>query len=744
MFRVSLIFLWLVQCSLQKLETCATVDENELLSPGQMRMVCMHRQQWLRDRDTHASKAFVGHTSDLQAAYLRRIELCTRENCVRDARRKKRTASKSIRKEIRMMSPEELEDLGRAMNALKSRVIDNITAWDLHTLVHYPDSAPGAHWGPAFLPWHREFLRQFEIALQTEVPTVTLPYWDSTLDQGLPEESDSVLWTDELMGNGNGYVKTGPFKDWSTNVFMPLSQVPVKRLYRSTGGREHDRLMTPRDVDWIVTRKNYSQLTFCHDKTFESMHGLSHVWVGGFMFVIRVSPNDPTFYMHHAFVDYLWEQFRRNSQTREERESQWAKKTCNDNHGFDVQMKPFTIQNRDGLSNQYTDEWYEYQPVRHCTPDEPTCESPYYWCDQKLWRCRSKVVYGGNCTGYEGSSICYNSVCSKGECVVPPRVRSAMKSRMEEETVPWNDVVWTKTMFLDAVGQGIDDEMAHVVITDLDTNHTTTVFSFGSTSYPELPGTVYLSIPKPLSGMTTQVLLEARDQHGRYCQAQCFNTTIERYQVCQPTLKIGFRTDSSSPIAYTHSMSSRRFLDVDLSLHPRQPAVSPPYIVFACARKLVTSAMIMATGERLRPPVSTDELVWFRVAVHRSPSQNVQIEATPSVGEPWSSSIQKAASSFDPNIVFVQAPNPEINRGGVRVKVSILEDGQRISCIVKCTARDGSVKTCDGEVELHSDPSRSEEDVFTTDASALPVLGWNMKGHPTQWRHRMPYLSFTC
>lgn len=49
---------------------------------------------------------------------------------------------------------------------------------------------------------------------------------------GLPDPSDSVLWTDELMGNGNGYVKTGPFHDWDTNVLMPLSPVPVKKLYR--------------------------------------------------------------------------------------------------------------------------------------------------------------------------------------------------------------------------------------------------------------------------------------------------------------------------------------------------------------------------------------------------------------------------------------------------------------------------------------------------------------------------------
>ncbi|VDM74001.1 unnamed protein product [Strongylus vulgaris] len=149
--------------------------------------------------------------------------------------------------------------------------------------------------------------------------------------------------------------------------------------------------MGPKDVEWVLKQKHYSQLTFCHDKTFESMHGLGHVWVGGFMFVIRVSPNDPAFYLHHAFVDYLWEQFRKQKQTREERETQWATDTCNSLQGYDEQMKPFRLQNRDGLSNQYTDEWYEYEPVRHCTPAKPDCDSEYYFCDTKAWRCRSKV-----------------------------------------------------------------------------------------------------------------------------------------------------------------------------------------------------------------------------------------------------------------------------------------------------------------------------------------------------------------
>ncbi|KAJ1356375.1 hypothetical protein KIN20_014079 [Parelaphostrongylus tenuis] len=528
-------FLLLVTLSTQLSKTlrsrafdhCDKLPVSGFLTAQQLDFICQHREQWINDRDAKSSRTFLQQPTAEQLNYLRDLEFCTHHDCnkIGGKPRKKRQSSKSIRKEIRMLSADERQKLWLAMNKLKGTTIDNITIWDLHTLVHYPDSAPGAHWGPAFLPWHREFLRQFEVALQREVPSVSLPYWDSTLDEGLPDPSDSVMWSDELLGNGNGYVKTGPFQNWDTNVFMPLSRIPVKKLYRSTGGRDQDRLMSPKDVEWITSRKNYRQLTFCHDKTFESMHGLSHVWVGGFMFVIRVSPNDPMFYLHHAFVDYLWEQFRRKQQSREQRESQWAQDTCNELHAYDEQMKPFRLQNRDGLSNQYTDEWYDYEPVRHCTPVLPECDSPYYWCDKKSWRCRSKVVLGGNCTGFEGTAICYNSLCQQNRCQLPPRILQSMRLRKSIEHI-LDDVVWTKSLLIDQNGNGINDDMAQIKITNPLTSETYTAYQ---------RGIVYLPVPKPRAGMIQEVMLEARDAYGRYCQAHCYNSTEERYQVRRNT-----------------------------------------------------------------------------------------------------------------------------------------------------------------------------------------------------------------
>jgi hypothetical protein len=56
-----------------------------------------------------------------------------------------------------------------------------------------------AHMGPAFLPWHREYLRRVELALQAIDPTVTIPYWDWTTDR----QHNASLWGPDLMG-GDG------------------------------------------------------------------------------------------------------------------------------------------------------------------------------------------------------------------------------------------------------------------------------------------------------------------------------------------------------------------------------------------------------------------------------------------------------------------------------------------------------------------------------------------------------------
>merc|ERR1712000_770222 len=86
-----------------------------------------------------------------------------------------------------------------------------------------PECLDWAHGGPMFLPWHRQFLLLFEQELQKIDSSVSLPYWDWTVDNSTNPVINH-LWSDTFMG-GNGdpdnhdAVATGPFASWPLKWF---------------------------------------------------------------------------------------------------------------------------------------------------------------------------------------------------------------------------------------------------------------------------------------------------------------------------------------------------------------------------------------------------------------------------------------------------------------------------------------------------------------------------------------------
>ena len=66
-----------------------------------------------------------------------------------------------LRKEYRCLTDRERQNLHDAFNAMKSKKVGDQTQYDIFVLHHIFKSAPGAHWGPAFLPWHRIFLHRW-------------------------------------------------------------------------------------------------------------------------------------------------------------------------------------------------------------------------------------------------------------------------------------------------------------------------------------------------------------------------------------------------------------------------------------------------------------------------------------------------------------------------------------------------------------------------------------------------------
>ncbi|VDK68512.1 unnamed protein product [Litomosoides sigmodontis] len=334
--------------------------------------------------------------------------------------------TKAIRKEYRMLTDQERKRFHSALIELKRSGEYNKLA-----LIHGGAAVSGgAHSGPAFLPWHREFIKRFEIALRQIDPTVSIPYWDSVLDSGLPNPQDSVMWTNELMGttNANGAVTGGDFANFVTfekhpNIRRqvgkqgsPFKQSDLKWFLQQNRMENVLAFTAPRQG--CQYRANYNAL--------EYTHGNVHIFVGGDMYDPYTSGNDPLFYLHHSFVDYIWEMYRQQKQTRYQRENDYSpdNQACSSAlHFGSTLMRPFApLRNIDGLSNAYTDNLYEYAPRPSCR-NGPTCGSKYLFCDRSHGqpRCVSQARIGGRCSGFvNGEQVCHNGMCVNGRCVATP------------------------------------------------------------------------------------------------------------------------------------------------------------------------------------------------------------------------------------------------------------------------------------------------------------------------------------
>lgn len=247
-----------------------------------------------------------------------------------------------VRKNVRSLSAPEREAFVNALLELKAKgKYDKFVHWHHHVM--QPAVLPfeprdtnyrnGAHRGPAFLPWHREFLSQLETALRTIDSTVSIPYWNWTEDSTDP--ASSPVWAEDFMG-GNGVetdewrVAKGPFAhangDWPVPDYSEEG-LPGPGLKRSFG-QFIDSVPTPADLQLALREGFYdtppynpSPFTIGFRNRLEGfitqrgdnrvattgsqLHNRVHVWVGGNM-LLMTSPDDPVFFLHHCFIDKVW------------------------------------------------------------------------------------------------------------------------------------------------------------------------------------------------------------------------------------------------------------------------------------------------------------------------------------------------------------------------------------------------------------------------------------------------------
>ena len=209
-----------------------------------------------------------------------------------------------------------------------------------------------AHEGQGFPTWHRLFLLVWERTLQeiSGDQNFVLPYWDWTEHT---DGCDPAICSEELLGvtdQASGVVKGKYFDDWyvictsdQTDDLIKMCDPYVKQrgLERLTEKEKQEKVTkqgyvmtfpTKEEVNFALRFETfdvppYNRETSCNFRNLlegfvdtktgynmpraHTIHNQVHIAVGGYMEYVPSAANDPLFYLHHSFIDRIYEKWLR-------------------------------------------------------------------------------------------------------------------------------------------------------------------------------------------------------------------------------------------------------------------------------------------------------------------------------------------------------------------------------------------------------------------------------------------------
>ncbi|MFE2097897.1 MULTISPECIES: tyrosinase family protein [unclassified Streptomyces] len=191
-------------------------------------------------------------------------------------------ASQRVRKDHRQLSDAERDRYNEVLRGLATTPAYKQLVADHQDMSHRHHTMQGM--GPVatqrFLPWHRAYCLKFEDLLRSADPALTIPYWDYANDHARP--------------------------DW---VWKPAG---VVRPTPAGSG-----LPTQATIDGLLARPTFTAFTFGRVMAGVQPNGLEvaahnnvHNWCGGTLSKPMASSNDPIFFLLHANVDRIWDQWQ--------------------------------------------------------------------------------------------------------------------------------------------------------------------------------------------------------------------------------------------------------------------------------------------------------------------------------------------------------------------------------------------------------------------------------------------------
>jgi tyrosinase-like protein/polyphenol oxidase-like protein len=228
-----------------------------------------------------------------------------------------------VRREVRSLEDNTLQEYARAVAAMKERPEEDPTSWDYQAGIHGSHLAPRElynqckHGSWYFVAWHRMYLYYFERIVRAAVVETggsedwALPYWNYGLNGEFASIPDAFRNPEEGGGPNPLYVEERAPGINEGGILPPAVTTDAAALARPQfiGRAEFGGGEAPANEQfWSQT-----------GRLEQTPHNDVHVAVGGggWMGDPDEAAKDPIFWLHHANIDRVWAEWSVNHQDPE-------------------------------------------------------------------------------------------------------------------------------------------------------------------------------------------------------------------------------------------------------------------------------------------------------------------------------------------------------------------------------------------------------------------------------------------